>query len=569
VAFKVKEKETKTVYEIICPFDESHNDGCACIMQSRDGIPAAKCHHASCADKKWAEFKEAIGKPDRDHYDPPLPVRSGGAATGEPEKPYRPLDPFRPFPVQALPEPLRSYVAESAASIGCDPAFIAVPMMAVLGAAVGNSRRIELKHKWSESAVIWATPISPTGTLKSPGLDAALAPVRMLQDAKVAQWRDEKKEYAQQDSEGEGEGRGRGEPPECSRIVTSDCTVEALALLLQKNLRGLLVARDELNGWLGGMDAYKRGRGGDVSHYLEMFRAGQLIIDRKTGGEPLIHVRHAGVCVVGTTHPETFIQALGRQHFEDGLLPRFLTALPPRTPRQWTDRVVAAEVAAAYFQTIRRLYQLAMLQTTEDGDPEPEILTFSPEGKEAWVPFFNRHAEEQNALFGDLAGAWSKLEGYAARLALVLELARWAGKPAPRTEKNGRLVDRLTGKMTPSTISAWAVESAATLIAWFGAEAKRVYALLTDEENDREGHYLVSWVKSRGGAVTVRDLYTSGHRKYRGRREDAEKALQNLVDGGMGTWEVQPPSPTGGHTVRIFRLALESLAPQNPRNTSE
>src|SRR5262249_48001100 len=154
-----------------------------------------------------------------------------------------------------------------------------------------------------------ATPVSPSGTLKSPGLDAALAHVRQLQDAAVEEWKEAKKAYKKEDDE--------DEPPVCKRYLVADTTVEALAVRLQENPRGLLLAREELNGWLASMDAYKAGKGGDVAHYLEMHRAGQLLVDRKTGAEPLIHVPRAALCIVGTIHPETFRRALGREHFED------------------------------------------------------------------------------------------------------------------------------------------------------------------------------------------------------------------------------------------------------------
>ena len=48
----------------------------------------------------------------------------------------------------------------------------------------------------------------------------------------------------------------------------------------------------------------------------------------------------------------------------------------------------------------------------------------SKEAKEVWVRFYNEHADEQVEMKGDLAAAWSKLEGYAARFALLIHLIR-------------------------------------------------------------------------------------------------------------------------------------------------
>lgn len=55
-----------------CPFDPSHADPDACVMQSPDGRLSAKCFHNSCQTHGWKDFKARIGPPTADHYDPPL-----------------------------------------------------------------------------------------------------------------------------------------------------------------------------------------------------------------------------------------------------------------------------------------------------------------------------------------------------------------------------------------------------------------------------------------------------------------------------------------------------------------
>jgi hypothetical protein len=424
-------RDGRTIYRITCPFDPSHVD--AAVMQAPDGQLSAKCFHDSCADKGWAEFSAEIGAPGAGHYDSPM-------AQPAVAKPHQPIPAYRPFPLKALPEPLRGYSAGAAASIGCDVACVAVPLLPVLAAAVGNTRRIELKRGWTEPAVIWATVVAESGTLKSPALDAALAPVRQRQKAAVAEWKEAQEAYKQEDL------KECIAPPVCNRYLTADATVEALAAILQDNPCGLLLARDELNGWLGSMDAYKNGKG-DMAHYLEMHRASQMIVDRKTGPVPLIHVPRAALSIAGTTQPETFRRALGREHFENGLLPRFLTVLPPQKEREWSEQTVDESVAESFAAVVNRLYGIGF-DPRLDGD-EPFVLPLSPAAKEAWIAFYNRHGHEQLALDGDLAAAWSRLEGYCARLALVIELADWAA--APRPKKTPRLAE-LTACEGPQTV---------------------------------------------------------------------------------------------------------------------
>jgi len=66
-------------------------------------------------------------------------------------------------------------------------------------------------------------------------------------------------------------GTAQPEPPVLRRLRISDTTCEAVANILQHNQRGLLLARDELSGWLTSFNQYKRGRGSDEASWLSAF----------------------------------------------------------------------------------------------------------------------------------------------------------------------------------------------------------------------------------------------------------------------------------------------------------
>ncbi len=76
----------RTVYVLArCPFDPSHADPDACIMQDPYGKMSAQCFHNGCRGRGWQQFKQAIGPPERHHYDPPL----SGRRTGKRSRPAR------------------------------------------------------------------------------------------------------------------------------------------------------------------------------------------------------------------------------------------------------------------------------------------------------------------------------------------------------------------------------------------------------------------------------------------------------------------------------------------------
>jgi P4 family phage/plasmid primase-like protien len=73
----------RTVYVLAsCPFDPAHADPDSCVMQGGDGKLSAQCFHSSCSGRGWQEFRQAIGEPLREHWDPPKQPRQQGAADG-------------------------------------------------------------------------------------------------------------------------------------------------------------------------------------------------------------------------------------------------------------------------------------------------------------------------------------------------------------------------------------------------------------------------------------------------------------------------------------------------------
>ena len=107
----------------------------------------------------------------------------------EARRPAPAVEPFQPFPVDALPEPFKGFVNIGAKAIGCDASYVALPLLAAAGSVIGNARRIQLKPGWTEPAVIWTAIVGESGTMKTPAFGLALRPLRDLQ-------RDELRAYA-------------------------------------------------------------------------------------------------------------------------------------------------------------------------------------------------------------------------------------------------------------------------------------------------------------------------------------------------------------------------------------
>ncbi len=490
------------------------------------------------------------------------------ADTPTPDAPAVPA--FTPFPVDVLPEPIRSFVAGAAKAIGCDASYVALPLLSGLASAIGNTHRIALKRGWTEPAILWTAIVGESGTLKTPAFKLAMKAIRKAQavafkehDAARATWETEHLRYEaeltawkRRAAKGDaGDPPEKPTPPVARRYIVSDTTTEALAPILLGNPRGVLLTRDELAGWIGSFDRYaKAGRAGaDSAHWLSMHNGEALTIDRKTGIPPTIHVQSASVSIAGGIQPGILARAMGREHHESGLLARLLFAMPPRKPKRWTEAELDPDTEAAVAAVFDRLYTL-MPETDDDGDDRPRLVTLALDGKASWVRFYNEHARDQVNLSGDEAAAWSKLEGGAARLALVVHLTRWAA--GDTTLGDAARVDE-------ASIAAGVV-----LARWFGDEARRVYAILAESDDDRDLRRLAEWIERRGGTATARDV-AHGIRTYRGDPDAAECALSALVNAGMGRWETDDHGPKGGRPARRFRLVSTVTVTETHANTQK
>jgi hypothetical protein len=469
-----------------------------------------------------------------------------------PSKPTNPILLWQPFPIEVLPEPIRSYVVEGSKALGCDISMIALPLMAALASAIGNTRRIELKSTWTAPSIIWEIIIAESGTLKSPAMDLALDPLRTAEDEVLESYYQminvfeaQKLEYEAELIDWKHSDRKSGAPPPdkpqepvCTRYIVSDITIEALAPILLNNPRGVLLARDELAGWLCSFDAFKKNRGMDVAQWLELHRAGRLIVDRKTGPLKTIHIPRAAVSISGTIQSGTLQRVLTPGFFENGLAARLLLAMPPRKPKKWSEAIVPDILQAKISDLFRRLLKIEFNHDHEKNEPVNIPLTVN--AKPFWVDFYNDISKAQSAAESPMAAALSKLEEYAARFALVFTMVRYAAMGAFRS-----------GEIAVDEVS---MSSGINLARWFTRETGRIYKTFNEPEEEHKQRILIEYIQVHGGRITVRGLYR-GRRQYRGEggQKRAEQDLIALEKSGIGRFvDKKPEGP--GRPVKVFVL---------------
>ena len=378
-----------------------------------------------------------------DPYEPSETDTAGDVGENE-EDESRPELQYDPFPMGALPGPVRAYVRASTRALGEEvpPAMVAVPTLSVLSGAIGDAARLELKRSWTEPATLWTVLVAPSGSTKSPAFSHAVRPVfrreseaRDEHEQALAEWK------SQEDPDPQ-------ERPTRKRYRTGDATPEAVVKILEENPRGVLLARDELGAWIGSFDRYVNGAA-DLQFWVEVWQGFQASRDRAGEGNTTIDT--PAVPVTGTIQPGTLKEKLDEIHFDTGFAARLILCQPPTPPKRWTEADVSREVRQEYERVLTRLY----------GTPRGSTATLSPEAKERWIEYYDgANAKLETRPDGPAKAVAAKGITHTARLALVLHLCREA-----------------SGETDSNEVDAESMEAALQVGEWLTGETLRVYRM--------------------------------------------------------------------------------------------
>jgi hypothetical protein len=477
---------------------------------------------------------------------PEIDFKSGNSVdVDEPEIELPPPPaPYVPPPLEIFPSGVRDYIQASAETLNVDVGYISNPILSSFGAAIGNSRVIQLKKDFCQPPIFWTAIIARSGFLKTPALEKGTFAIREREQELVRQNRVAQEIYEEELAGWNRAGRkSRGEkppPPAIRTVRTGNLTIESLLYLLNSNPRGLLGVNDELAGLIEGLNQYKGGKGSDVSVYLELHNGSYVSWDRRTDN---LHYRiaHPRVNLTGGIQPATLKKVMTEDFFLRGLPARFLFVHPPERPLKWTEATVPDEIIAETLELFDKLWLLVPEMDAGD-NVIPVELPLSAEALGIFINFYNSCGEEIFAGNEYEGAAWAKLSGYGARLALLSQLV-WE----PQSEK----------------IAPERMEAACAYAQWSGNETKRIYAELSETQEERNRRSLIEFIQKRGGTVYERDIMQSFWR-LKNDKDGTERELSALVKARIGKWEAVDHSGGRGRPTRKFRLLWSSTSTQFP-----
>ena len=368
------------------------------------------------------------------------------------------------FPFEVFPIPIQQVITATNENLNFPIDFIGASLLYAVSVAVGNTHSVEVKKGFQQSAVLYLAIVGRAGTTKSHPLSFALRPIVEQDKRTYRQYEQQRQEYEQAVnlSKKEREQQAIGEPikPVWQKFLLSDFTPEALAEVHKFNKRGIGVYADELAGWFKNFNRYNKGS--EMEFWLSQWSGKPINIDRKTG-EP-VFIPLPFISVAGTIQKGILNEPAKDSRTQNGFIDRILFVIPDNIKKEcWSETDLPPVVSENWESIISKLLSISV--TNDDSlNPSPEVLKFTPEAKKVLFEWQKVNTDQCNEAENEaVSGIFSKMDMYILRLALILEMMRYACDDSDK-----------------QAVSIEAVQGAVKLVEYFKSSAVKVNSILSN-----------------------------------------------------------------------------------------
>ncbi|WP_319779589.1 DUF3987 domain-containing protein [Maridesulfovibrio sp.] len=375
------------------------------------------------------------------------------------------------FPQGVLPASVEDSLSVAASAFTVPFAVPAVTFLAVIGAAVGRTRGLEVKPSWITHPNLYWGLVARSGMGKSPCSNAILKPIHEQENAAFKEHKRELEAYELelrewQSSFARAQRKNDTLPdkpiyPTWEQIYVEDSTTQAVGSILSNNPRGILWYRDELSGLLADLGRYdnKGSDGGDKARLLSAYDCGAWKVSRST--KDALHIPHACVSIFGTVQPDLLPSLFKHKDTVSGFLPRFLfIRCEQEAPPLWTSESFDGEPADHIHGFIHQALDLNF-----GPDNSPEIIKLSDAAKHKVKDWYDNQVlshwyQPELEQFESLA---PKLRGAFFKICLIIHMLDcWS-----------------TGKSEMSPVHHESIQRTIVLMEWLQEQQRQVWTLLS------------------------------------------------------------------------------------------
>jgi hypothetical protein len=331
------------------------------------------------------------------------------------------------FPLEVFPAAVQQVIVEADERMHYGIEFTACSLLFAAASAIGNSCVVEMNPDWQEGVTLWLVLVGHPGTGKGHALKRVLKAIDQLDALRYSVYQKDmhayKKAMAKYQREKKNSPDDRIEEPQApilKKTILSDTTPEKMARVHADNQRGICLHVDELAGWLQTFNRYNSGN--TQKTFNSSWSRQAIVIDRVHSGS--IRIEVPCILVGGTIQPKILPELMAESRGYDGFTHRLLFCNPTSTARPWNRDEIDQSFFTEWDQAMKRLLDLPY----EIGENfAPTVLRFTPD---AWTLLHDwQHvlvAESNRETLSYIKGVSAKIEQYAIRLSLIMQLIRYA-----------------------------------------------------------------------------------------------------------------------------------------------
>lgn len=291
---------------------------------------------------------------------------------------------------------------------------------------IGNSYAAEYLPHFYTSPLLYGMIVARSGVGKNRIINSMLSYMYRKQETmfdenetELETWKQEKFEKEVSNSKEEV-----SEEPKAKRMFIGNTTIEQAYRVMKKNRRGVMMLRQEVVGWIKGLNSYRAGSDGET--YLEIWDNDVMSVERVGS---TLYIRRPNLQPYGGIQPKVLQSLVGEGRENNGFIPRILFAYPADlTKKHPTMNTPDPNLINKYEEIIKRIDELPSYLTGAaaeeyEGEIKSIHLRLDEEARKRFFQFICENTDDQNAAQEEIIREiYAKMDNYCLRFACILFL---------------------------------------------------------------------------------------------------------------------------------------------------
>ncbi len=266
------------------------------------------------------------------------------------------------FPLSSYPSWAAEFIEYQAGQVGASLGVLGMGVLAA-SSAIASQTALQVQRGYMVYSNLYCCIIATKGHGKTPALNACFDPVLQVYQRDRSAYQEAENLWQKENRTLYGKAKAEhmaDRPPKPAYVQATSGTMEGLqeALAYNESIKKppqIVVIKDELKAFFGGMNQYKKQGGVDMEFYLSIWNGMDVSIVNKSSDFTL---RKGRLSLFGGMQPSVFREMFADNTQENGLMDRFLFEIitESRPPDRVFNREHDERVLNAYNSNITELY---------------------------------------------------------------------------------------------------------------------------------------------------------------------------------------------------------------------